>query len=238
MWSLVHRAALRAVGDRVAVGPFRGMRVLSAHGWPPYVLGTQELELHGTIERLIAEPFDLVVNVGVSDGYYAVGLALRMPGAVVVGFETVDELRLKAKATADANGIGERLTLLGTCTPPSLCESLSGARRPLVVIDVEGSEAELLDPAAVPALTGATILVETHDLYRPGVSALLRERFAPTHRVASHHSRVRTLADLPPTLLPWARHAAPRSARTLMSEFRGGPQEWLVFTPDERAAMH
>jgi len=235
VWSYVSHAARRAAGDRVASGPFRGMRLATASGWPPYLVGTQELELHGTIERLVAEPFDRVVNVGMADGYYAVGFALRMPRALVVGFEMVDDLRAKAQEAARANGVGDRLTVHGVCTPGSLSEALVGSRRPLVVIDVEGAEAELLDPVAVPALAHTTILVETHDLFRPGVSQLLRERFARTHRVETHSSRDRTLDDLPPDFLRWTRRAAPRASRTLMAEFRGASQEWLVLTPNEMA---
>ena len=49
----------------------------------------------------------------------------------------------------------------------------------MVVCDVEGYEEILLVPEKIPALARATLLVEMHDCFRPGVTELIAERLAP-----------------------------------------------------------
>jgi hypothetical protein len=43
--------------------------------------GCYEHELHGEIEQLVTRGFDAVLNIGCGEGYYAIGLARRMPTA-------------------------------------------------------------------------------------------------------------------------------------------------------------
>ncbi len=63
-------------------GPFAGMAYLhrSLDGpLPPRLLGCYEAELHGALERILGTRYDTVVDIGCAEGYYAVGLALKMP---------------------------------------------------------------------------------------------------------------------------------------------------------------
>ena len=68
----------------------------------PYQVGSFELELHPAVERIVAERPATVVNVGSAEGYYAVGLAMRLAGARVVGFELDPALRAAAAAARRA----------------------------------------------------------------------------------------------------------------------------------------
>jgi hypothetical protein len=76
-------------------------------------------------------------------------------------------------------------------TRRALSEALAGSKQPLLLIDCEGAEQELLDPTAVPELKSTTIVVEVHDHLRPGIGQILRDRFAPTHEIESIESRPR-----------------------------------------------
>jgi len=51
------------------------------------------------------------------------------------------------------------------------------------VVDVDGYEKPLLDPHVVPWLVAATLLVETHDCFVPGITELLKKRFLETHDI-------------------------------------------------------
>ena len=228
--SAVRRAVERAAGGRVVDGPFRGMRLLLPT-YAPYQLGTYELELAGAIRRIAADPPSRVVNVGTSDGYFAVGLARLLPGVPIVGFELLDAVRERCRTLSRLNGVAERLTLEGRCTPAALDAALARTARPLVVMDVEGGEVDLLDPAAVPALSHATVLVEVHDGIRAGGGDAIRARFARTHALEVLVARPRTAADFPAGFLPWLPRIAPESCRALMVEERIGTQEWFVLTP-------
>jgi predicted O-methyltransferase YrrM len=228
--ALTRRTILLAAGDKVVSGPFRGMQW--AHASPmPYVLGTHELELRPWIDRLVAMGPDRIVNVGAADGYFATGLALRLPAAQVIAFEMEPGAQARCLAVARANGIEARLTMHGLCTAEALAKALDGARNPVVVIDIEGGEIEVLDPGAVPALRHATILVETHDLLRDGCAATVRQRFSTSHDIESVHSRKRSPADFPREFLPWLQRAAPEYCGAFVWEERGPGQEWLLLTP-------
>ena len=80
---------------RVLSGPFAGMRLelspVSSRHLLGYVLGTQELELRDTVESIVRRGYATIINVGAADGYYAIGLARRLPSTEIVGFEALAE---------------------------------------------------------------------------------------------------------------------------------------------------
>jgi hypothetical protein len=55
----------------------------------------------------------------------------------------------------------------------------------------------LLDPATVPSLRRATILVELHEFVEKGISEEIRQRFVGTHKVIQIWQQERTIADFP-----------------------------------------
>ncbi len=150
---------------------------------------------------------DHIVNVGAADGYYAVGLARRCPGATVRAFEADAGQRELLTRVAAANGT--RIEVGGLAGPGDL-EALPPGT--LVVMDCEGCESALLQPAA---LREATILVELHDFVEPGVSDVIVERFGATHRV---------------TLIETASQPPERGSALglALSERRPGPMRWAV----------
>ena len=55
----------------------------------PKILGTLEKELRSIIDILSQKEFDMIVNIGAGEGYYAVGLALRNPRVRIIAYERV-----------------------------------------------------------------------------------------------------------------------------------------------------
>jgi hypothetical protein len=89
-----HRIAatlIRRYSDRIQSGPFKGMhfttRSVSA-GWSPKLLGCYEEEVQPLLERVLNRGYRQIVNIGAAEGYYAVGLALRIPDAEVWVFDS------------------------------------------------------------------------------------------------------------------------------------------------------
>ena len=73
-------------------GPFAGMRYVDTAtegALVPRLLGTYESELHPYLKRFAAEGCEDVIDVGCAEGYYAVGLARLMPGALVHGGDDI-----------------------------------------------------------------------------------------------------------------------------------------------------
>ena len=220
----------RAARGRVVAGPFAGLSLApgSAHA---YLLGSAERELHQVIEGFCGQSWKKIVNVGGGNGFYVAGLGRRIPGAELVVFELVAEARDVIGDTLARNGLTSRTLVLGAADAPGLEAALAGPGPTLVVMDVEGAEMELTDPALVPALRHATILVETHDVIRPGCRDTVAARLADTHAVAAIWTQPRTLADFPTALFPVLSRVAPARCLKAVQEWRGGPQEWLVLTP-------
>lgn len=245
-WQLAAFLVRHAARRRAVAGPFRGMRIelspLSSRHLLGYILGSQELELRGAIDEIIARGYRTILNIGAADGYYAVGLAIRSPQARVEAFEALPDLHPVIARTAAANGVAARVSIGGICTADLLRARLAGTQGPtLVLADIEGGEVELLDPLAIPQLAGVDILVETHDAFVADATAILMERFGETHDIDCYTARPRALSDFPADFLPKFRRWFPRLAVELMNERRTGLQRWLMLSakvaaPAARAA--
>lgn len=69
----------------------------------------------------------------------------------------------------------------GACTLDSLERDLAESEDSFVIMDVEGAEDVLLDPARALGLGRAEIIVELHEHLVPGVTERLRARFNESH---------------------------------------------------------
>ncbi|MBV8206462.1 MAG: hypothetical protein JO041_06695 [Acidobacteria bacterium] len=168
----------------VAYGPFAGMKYASdtllpsSGGGLQKLLGAYEIQCAQFVTMAIATGYSQVINIGAAEGYYAVGFALKLPGAEIVAFEADHQNRCLLEKQARLNGV--RVQVEGLCTPGTLSERLKPAA--LLVVDCEGAELQLLDPAKVPELRSADILVEFHDYLNPELSGTILRRFEQTHR--------------------------------------------------------
>jgi hypothetical protein len=225
---------IKRLGGVVWSGPFRGMKgVHEAQGGAgflyPMLLGTFERELHPVIETALQIPFERVVNVGAWEGYYAIGLALRLPEAQIVAFEADSEGQRFLREMATRNNVAGRVKVLGWCGPKELEGSLSGAEKCLVVCDVEGYEDVLMDPAAVPSLRRSWLLIEEHERAAAGIGEALERRFSPSHRIVRVWQQPRTVRDYPLNrVLKWL---PTQSWRPFLNEQRRYQMSWLWLEP-------
>jgi hypothetical protein len=211
----------------------RYVQVSHGSAYIPKLLGTYERELAPYIDRAVERQPRLVVELGAAEGYYAVGMARRLPHAQVVAFEMATEGQNALREMAKLNGVESRLTVLGKCEPADLASALVDESDILVICDVEGYEEKLLDPAIVPALRRLPILVELHDFLIPKVAETLSQRFCATHEITRIGQQDRSKADFPwrtlgTTLLPrsyldWA-----------VSEWRPVRMAWFWMEPKVR----
>jgi hypothetical protein len=164
-------------------GPFQGMRLRCSGASFDYfeALGTHEQCLTPVVEDVIARRPEVVINVGAAFGYYALGFAYRCPGARVIAYEMDPSRADLIRKYRHQNRLDDRVEVRGECTVRSLAEDLARAPGAFVFMDVEGAEDFLLRPDQVPGLRDAEVLVELHEMFAPGVTRRLRERFAPTH---------------------------------------------------------
>jgi precorrin-6B methylase 2 len=183
----INDEVFRIAGSTVAFGPFKGTKLPAASSWgegefTPKVLGCYEEELHPAIEKAIARRPNMIVNIGCAEGYYAIGLARRMPEARVLAFDIDASAQEICRGTAADNGVADRIFVEGACTSARL-RALASSNRSLVFMDCEGAELNLLDEATVAALAKCDVIVECHDFVDRTLTATLLRRFAATHAV-------------------------------------------------------
>jgi hypothetical protein len=167
-------------------GPFHGMRYFAGPVWgsiTPKWLGSYEAELHGVIAEVHSIPYDTIIDIGSAEGYYAVGLALLQQRARIFAFDTDFISRGQTRRLGRLNGVDQRLHLGARCRHEDINRLASG--RTLVVCDIEGGEADLLNPTLATALLKSDILVEVHedDETSRYVESLLANRFQASHQI-------------------------------------------------------
>ena len=195
------------------------------------LLGTWELELAGTWEKILSQDFKLMVDVGAAEGYYAVGMALRKPRAKVVAFEMEGRIRDNLRTLNYLNEAD--VEIRGKCEIQDLesfGQRLVGA---FILMDVEGYETMLLDPEKVPALKKATILVELHDMYSEGCTELLEERFECTHKIEKIDGLPRSKRHFSEAVGSMACIFSSQRAIGYMDEGRPNLMSWYYMCPKE-----
>lgn len=213
-------------------GPFAGLKhTRSGSGVNiPCICGTYELEIHQWIEEVVTSKYDAIVDVGSAEGYYACGFAKRM-GARVLAFDIDQTARSNCREMARLNAV-DHLVSVGECLSPEALNQILVANdeRYLIFCDIEGAEAELLDPNRAPALLHTDMIVEIHGDSKQNTLAEMISRFSQSHSYEVAERRPRYLDSMSeqfPTLKPlFARHGEPMIAG--ITEARGF-NSWVFF---------
>ena len=217
----ITQAIIKRYGLVVLAGPFAGMLYVAEPGGSslPKLLGSYETELHQWVTAIINTDYGKIINVGCAEGYYAVGLALKVPETRVFAFDIDPRARQLCEKMAKRNGVSERVEVRGECN----CEGLDALLddRSLVIFDCEGCELGLLDPVRVPNLRVSDVLVELHDFIDRSISPTIISRFADTHEIALVSGLERDPSNYPAleTFNDWDRRVA-------VTEFRPERMQW------------
>ena len=217
----ITQAIIKRYGLKVLTGPFAGMLYVAEPGGSslPKLLGSYETELHQWVTAIINTDYGKIINVGCAEGYYAVGLALKVPETRVFAFDIDPRARQLCEKMAEKNGVSERVEVRGECN----CEGLDALLddRSLVIFDCEGCELGLLDPGRVPNLRVSDVLVELHDFIDRSISPTIISRFADTHDIALVSGLERDPSNYPAleTFNDWDRRVA-------VTEFRPERMQW------------
>jgi hypothetical protein len=205
-------------------GPFPGMRYPPELAQVPKLTGAYELELHDAIAEWIATPPQIVVDVGCSEGYYAVGLARALPDAQVHAYDIDDRSRELCSGLALLNGVADRVDVRRECGLEEL--RALPAHGVALFMDCEGCESALLRPDLVAPMAGWRIIVELHDFIRPGLDDEVIARFSDSHEVEVIDERPRGDLDLEPL-----RFLTSRERATALNEFRPQRMRWAHLHP-------
>lgn len=95
-------------GTVVQDGPFKGMAYVTASsegGIAPKLLGVYETALHDVFLTAPEKGYDVVLNVGCAEGFYAVGCARLLPNTPVFARDIDPVVRGKCLELARLNGV-------------------------------------------------------------------------------------------------------------------------------------
>lgn len=218
----------------VQSGPFAGMVLGESISWgtgniAPKLLGVYEQELHPAIEKAISRQPDRAVNVGAAEGYYGVGLARRLPEAMVLTFDTDATSREVCIRAAQLNGVG-----IVTCIEPFSDFYLLNNTRNLIVMDVEGAEVELLGNQLgghmmSERLRSCDMIIECHDFITPNATDTLIERFKGTHDIETIFEGPRD-----PNVIPLLQPMCSLDRWLAIAEHRPCRMNWLACWSKDR----
>lgn len=220
---LIENTLVQRSGTVIAYGPFAGMNYATRASEGARVarlLGAYEAPLAPIIDTIVARNYAQVIDIGCAEGYYAVGLARRLPSAKVIARDINPKAQASCRALAEANDVIDRVDIGGLWQHADF--AICTEAPTVVICDIEGEEQHLLDPEKARDLIRADILVEVHDCFRPGLSDAIAARFTATHRVT------RIGRGIDSDALPdWMEEFSDLDRMTALWEWRAGPTPWL-----------
>lgn len=213
-------------------GPFKGMKYPQkkavGSALVPKLLGSYEKEIQPIIERICTNRYSEIVDIGCAEGYYAVGLARRLPKAKVYAFDVNQEALFLCQRMAQANNVAERI-IAGAFCDSNTIRSLPFSGRALIISDCEGYEKTLFSDEIIPFLADHDLLIEIHDFMDIEISACLRRRFRGTHDIAAIQS-VDDIAKAHTYCFPELDGYSLAQRRQLLAEERPSVMEWFFMT--------
>ncbi len=217
----------------VRMGPFTGLKyphfksICSA--LLPKLLGTYEMELFDVFHKVQKNNYDLIVDIGCAEGYYAVGLGLTNNCNNIQAYDIDPEARALCLSMAQLNEVDHKVSINGAIDNELLTKVVSG-KRAFILSDCEGYEQQLFTKSSMVALKNCDILIETHDFYDINISHNLQKVISETHNVTS----ITSIDDIQKALtyhIPGLENRSLEEKYYLFAEKRPNIMTWLFCEP-------
>lgn len=212
-------------------GPFKGLKYpyIQAVGSAVFakLLGTYESECHQVLEEICSRRYSEIINIGCGEGYYAVGLAIKITEAKVFAFDTSEAAQMLTKEMATLNNVLDRMTIGSFCSAEFLA-TFPFSEKGLIICDCEGCERELFRQATYN-LSRSDLLIEIHDFIDVNISAIITNQFSDTHKIEI----IRGIDDIQKTRsmdLAELNGFDFQTKYDLIREGRPGIMEWMYLT--------
>lgn len=218
-------------GGRVQTGPFKDLVIVPRTMWgdgdtAAKLMGVYEDELHGYIEQAISSDPDCVINIGSAEGYYSTGFAQRLTEIKVLAIDIDARAGHIVAENATANALTNVVPICQLVDVQWLKTNIVPYTRPLLVLDCEGAELDLLDPSAIPDLVKCSILVECHDCIKPGITDTIADRFRKSHVIQQTAQKTKD-----PYQFDWCNDLSDCDKWALVHEGRPSTMTWLYMSP-------
>ena len=218
---------------KVLHGVFAGMKypgkLSIGSGFFPKLLGSYEKEIEPVLETICDSNYSEIVDIGCAEGYYAVGLAMRIKTAKIFAFDANTKANRLCQAMAELNGVSERVITGSFCDADTLI-NLPLTEKALIVSDCEGYEKELFTNNNLPFLARHELLIEVHDFIDIEISSYLRKIFESTHSIQVFSS----IDDIKKAQLYEYKELEGLSLeekKQILDEYRPAIMEWFYLKP-------
>ena len=162
VWSILREKH----NHKVAYGPFKGLSLPKKLWWGDdritQTLGIYEEHVLSQLIENSQQGATKLIDVGAADGYFAIGLIFSKIYQKSIAFEISQEGQNRILENAKRNQCEDRIEIHGEATLESLTAALSGPQKSTVLIDIEGSEYDLLNDDVLEALSSSFIICELH----------------------------------------------------------------------------
>ena len=159
-------------GYQVAYGAFKGMKLSKNIYWAKNDLITQILGVYEkhVLKKIIEfskkgnYPF---IDIGAADGYFAIGMAFSETFKKIYAFEIDEGGRKSLNKNIENNLCKDKVVVDIEANFETLKEIVDKNKSAVILIDIEGSEFDLLDNKLLKLLSNCYIVCELH----PALSA-------------------------------------------------------------------
>jgi hypothetical protein len=186
--------------DRIVVhyGPFSGMKYilnLNDKFNLPKLIGSYESCLHNAINELIKKDYDIIINIGSADGYYAVGFAYKMKNVEVLAYELNNKLSSRCIYLAQINNLEDKVKVYEKYDDYIIYKNPK--QKILIFCDVDGAEEYIFSDSTISRYKYCDLLIEFHDHYKAKISKKIFQLFKETHEYKIIKYQNPNIADYP-----------------------------------------
>lgn len=175
------------------------------------LLGTYEQELHSVLATVAGRKYDIVIDIGSAEGYYAVGLA-RMLKTTVLAYDPEPYERNFCQQAAELNGVSDLVQMQDLFFATDI--SRFAGKRVLCLCDCEGFEANIFTQESLSGVADWDIIIELHGAAKDKLTSLDWPNKPVEIETGFERAPYKELAGL-------------GEPKKLLSEGRSGPQTWL-----------
>lgn len=169
---------------------FKGMKYIDTTNYGAIyhkLLGSYEEPIQNWISEIKNKNYDIIIDIGCSEGYYAVGFAYKGFANKIIAYDIDNSAIDMAKKLASINKLKSELIIINSeCTFSDIENIVKEHKKVLIFCDIEGGEINLLDNNKCQALNQADIILESHDLFfneNRYVTETIKKRFLNTHKI-------------------------------------------------------
>ncbi len=225
--------SMELFSKQVAYGPFAGMKISHKLWWGQHDFSTK---LVGEYEKQVlneiilhSNRFDIFIDIGAADGYYAVGLVYSKIFKEAICFEISPVGREVIEENAYINNVVDKVKIEGEANRDQLTRYILNYSNALILCDIEGIEFDLFDAQLLKILKKCVLIIEIHpDFVKNGVHRL--SQFCLN---ASEFFYIKDLERVHPSVHSYTEYnkLADNHKMLIFSEGRPNLMRWIALTP-------